>query len=114
MLKGIDIQETIEYSSQLDGGDSKTIFLIGNLPQRDKLRLFSNVTSKDGTFDKSVIEDKAGDIFKSGVKGIRNLRGKDYTVITDEVYELIHLPVLIEVIGKIIEYNFSFEGIEKN
>lgn len=114
MLKGIDIQETKEYISQLDTGEQKTVFLIGNLTNRDKLRLFSNATNLEGVFDMRLVQDKSYDLVKAGLKGIRNLKGQDYDVITDAVIEQIPFQVFVEVVGKILEYNFSVEGIEKN
>ena len=31
MLRGIDLNEVVEYASESDTGDKKTIFVIGNI-----------------------------------------------------------------------------------
>lgn len=115
MLKGIDLGETFEYSSQSDMGDQKTIFLIGNITNRDKLRIFGQMASSDGSVKFDKIDDRAIDVLKASIKGVRGFNGKDYEGFPDAVIDTIPFPVLIELVGKVFESNFSMErDAEKN
>jgi len=108
MLKGISLNEVLEYSSVKDEGEPKTIFLIGNITHKDKIRLF------DGMDTSKVAMSKAFDVLKIGLRGIKNLNGKDYESITEEVLELIPFEVIGELLGKIVEFNRLGEAERKN
>ncbi len=115
MLKGIDINEKIEFVSESDKGDNPTVFLLGNISNRDKLKLFSGaIDAKTGQIDLAKIQDKTLDILQAGLKGIKNLGGKDISEITADVVDLIPFNVAIEIVGKILEFNFASEGETKN
>lgn len=113
MLKGIDINEVVEYVSATDKTDNPTKFLIGNISNRKKLALFTNAMDKEGNLDIAKLQDKAVDIILAGLKGIKNLNGKDYSP-TEEVLDMVSLQVLTELVSKILEYNFMSEGEAKN
>jgi len=115
MLKGIDSSEQFPFSSATDSEDNKTIFMIGNITNREKLRLFGQMASSDGVIKFDRIDEKAIEILRASIKGVKNLNGKDYVGIPDDVLDSIPFNVLIELVGKVFEYNFSMEaGAEKN
>lgn len=115
MLKGIDINETVEFSSASDVGENKTIFLIGNITNREKLRLFGQMASADGQIKFDRIDEKALDILKVSIKGVKNFNGKDYQGLPDEVLDAIPFGVMLELVTKVFEANFSMEAsAEKN
>jgi len=114
MLKGIDINETLEFVSTQDSSDNPTRFLIKNIPIRSKMSIFSGALDKKGDFDISKMQEKAVDIFKAGVAGILNLNGVDYKEVNDEVVNRVSFAILIEVVGKVLEFNFASEGEAKN
>jgi hypothetical protein len=114
MLKGIDIKEIIEFVSPSDTGDNPTKFYIGNISAREKIGVFSDAIDKEGNIDLSKMQSKSVDIFKAGIKEIKNLNGVDYKEITEDVANCVPFAVLIEVVGKIIEYNFTTGQETKN
>lgn len=114
MLKGIDLNEKIRVVSTEDKGDNPTLFFIGNVKHSDKMRLFSGAIDKAGEVDISKLQDRALDILKIGLKEIKNLDGRDYTTITDDVIDSISFNVVMELVGKILEYNFLGKGEVKN
>jgi hypothetical protein len=106
MLKGIDNSESIEFISTTDTAENPTVFLLGNIKNRDKLKLFADAIDASGVIDMAKMSDRVIDIAKAGLKGIRNLSGKDYIVIDDAVMEMITLNVTTELATKIIKINF--------
>ena len=114
MLKGIDINEAKEYVSSQDKSESPTKFMIKNISARNKMNIFAGAIDKQGQFDLSKMQDKAIDIFKAGIAEIKNLNGIDYKDISDEVIDKVPFTVLVEVVGKILEFNFASEGEIKN
>jgi hypothetical protein len=114
MLKGIDTNEVSEYIAKNDTADNPTKFMICNITNRKKLGLFTGAMDKDGGIDLSKLQDRAFDILLAGLKSIKNLNGKDYEPVTEEVLNMLPLPVLTEVISRILEYNFMSEGEAKN
>ncbi len=113
-MLGIDAKETVEFSSTKDTGDIKTIFTLGSLTNRDKLKIFGGSMNEKGKFDVTKFQDKILDILKVGVKRIKNLGGKDYDGITEEVLEFIPFNVLMELFHKVMEQNFLGEQEAKN
>jgi hypothetical protein len=114
MLRGIDTQETVEFVSSSDTGENKTKFYIGNISNRDKLKIFTGAMNPDGSMNQEKLQDKTFDILKAGVKKITNLGGKDYTEITDDVLNSLLFPVMVELTGKILEFNFLGGAEAKN
>jgi hypothetical protein len=115
MLKGIDNKEVIEFASSFDQGDSKTVFLIGNMTNREKLRIFGQMASADGAIKFDRIDEKALEVLKVSIKGVKNLNGKDYDGFPEDVCDALPFNVLIELVGKVFESNFSMEAsAEKN
>jgi hypothetical protein len=115
VLKGVDLNERIEYISDDDKGkDNPTIFILGNITHKDKLRLFTGAIDKAGAVDVSKLQDRCLDILKAGLKEIKNLNGKDYPTIDDVVVELISFKVVMELVGRILEYNFASDAEIKN
>jgi len=114
MLKGISINETVHYVSSQDTGEPKTIFVIGNISHEDKIKLFSDAASADGTIDVSKATGKVFDIVLAGLRKVQNLDGKDYNTIDKSVLEVIPFSVLTEILGKIVEFNQVGEVERKN
>lgn len=114
MLKGIDMNELVEYVSEKDTTDNKTIFYIGNINHRQKLKIFQGCSNPDGTVDSSKVQDKAIDIFLIGVKKIKNFNGQNIEPVTEEMINKIPFAIVIEIVGKIVEFNFGSEQELKN
>ena len=114
MLKGVDIKETVEYVSPSDAGDNPTKFILGNISNRDKLTLFADAINEKGEVDMKKVMSKAVDVVQAGLKGIKNLGGKDYDVITEEIVDMLSFIIMSELVGKILELNFVSEGQAKN
>lgn len=114
MLKGIDVNEVVEFVSSQDKSDNPTVFLIRNITMRSKMSLFKGAIDKQGQVDITVLQERAIDIFKAGIKGIKNLGGKDYDAIDDALIDSIPMVTMIEVVGKILECNFASESETKN
>ena len=114
MLKGIDIKEVVEFVSTQDVSGNPTKFLICNLSNRKKLSLFAGSMDKDGNMDMSKVQDKTFDILLAGLKAVKNLNGKDYEPVTEDVLDRLSLPVLTEVLNKILQFNFMSESEAKN
>jgi hypothetical protein len=114
MLRGIDINEVVEYVSKDDKGDNPTRFYIGNISNRAKLELFKTAMDSQGNINIAKLADKMVDIFKAGVKRISNLNGVDYSSVTDEVAEMIPFPVVLEVVDRVMNMNFLGAQEEKN
>lgn len=105
MLRGIDTSEVVEFVSKSDEGESKTVFLIGNISHRDKLKLFENSFNQDGSVNVGEVTLRALDIIKAGLRGIKNLNGKDYPVVDDAVLDRLDFAVIGELAEKVVEFN---------
>jgi hypothetical protein len=114
MLQGIDNKETIEFVSTTDTAENPTVFLLGNISNKDKLNLFADAIDRTGAIDMSKMSGRIFDIAKAGLKGIKNLSGKDYATIDDAVLETIPFNVVLELVNKIVEINFLGVKQEKN
>lgn len=113
-MLGIDSKETVEFTSTKDTGDVKTVFVLGSFTNREKLRVFGGSMNDKGQFDASKFQDKIFDVLKIGVKKIRNLAGKDYDGMAEDLLEVIPFVVLMELFQKIMEINFPSEQEVKN
>lgn len=121
MIVGVDLNETCEYTSQFDKGELKTIFVIKTLTNKDKIALLQSAVNKEtGELDANLLMGQAKEIFKNGVKEIRNLiinkktEASDYREITDDIVDALPLMIVNEVAGKVAEFNFLSHGEEKN
>ena len=122
MLIGIDINETKEYVSASDKGDNPTVFLIGNLTNAFKMSTIGSIILPDGKVDMKAVQTKAGEIVRSGIKGVRGFydstqkKAVDLKAdeITPEFLEKLPASVLYELAGKVLEFNFASEGEIKN
>ncbi len=108
MLTGIDTKEVVEFIPQSETGSEKpTTFLIGVLTNRDKLKIMGDAVGRDGQLDVTKLADKAIDVVRAGIKGIKNFAGKDLIQpVTDDAIDAIPFEVLMEVFSKAMELNF--------
>lgn len=116
MITGIDKNERYPFISAADDGEVKTTFYIGNLTQRDKLALFGQVITKEGNMDAQVIQEKAVDIFLKGVKRIENFPVEGATIdpVDEGTVDKLPFGILVEVVAKVMELNFTTENTRKN
>jgi hypothetical protein len=116
MLKGIAINETVDFVSAQDKDEPKTVFVLGNISHEQKMKLFlGSITLTEGNVDLGNFSgDKIFDILLAGVRSIKNLDGVDIPVVTKEALEKIPFLVLVEVLGKVVEINQVGEVERKN
>ena len=113
MLIGIDKNETFRYVSTQDKGENSTVFVIGVLTNRNKVALINAILNTDGTVNKAVLQDKAVEIFRMGVKRIENFydpilkKAVSLESITDETLDALPIEIVFEVSGKVAEFNFA-------
>ncbi len=120
-LIGLDKEETFEYISRFDKDkNNPTIFLLGVLSGKDKLKFIEDAFTADGNLDIKKLQSKSYDIVKTGLKGIKNLYNKktgkyEHIIeITEEILDKLPTIVVTELAGKIIEINYLTEEEEKN
>ena len=116
-MLGIDAKETLEFVSTKDTGTDKTVFSLGSFTNREKLKIFGGSMNEKGQFDVSKFQDKIFDVLKVGVKGIKNLDGRNYDFpggMNEEMLEKIPFDVLMEIFQKIMELNFPSDAEVKN
>jgi hypothetical protein len=120
MIAGIDRSEVLEFTTSDDKGDPKTVFLVGNITNRQKMAVLADVLDQNGQFDAKKMQEKTIDIVKIGLKGIRNIYSPDAQKVVDieaiDDAELDNIPfgALLEVAAKIVEKNFAGAGQLKN
>jgi len=122
MLLGIDKNETVDFTSVQDKGEKKTIFKIGVLDSRFKVKVMSRMLDEKGVFDINKMQEESYEIFKLGVRGIENFKLKkdkkteeiNVIKISDDIMQAIPLIILTEVASKVIEFNFMSEQDVKN
>lgn len=120
MLQGIDREETFGYSAKRDAGEVKTIFHIGNLTNREKIKLVGEVLTPEGVVDAKKIQDRAIDIFLSTVRRVENWvdpktkAAGTIDKVDEKFIDSIPFLVVCEVAGKAIELNFVSESERKN
>lgn len=122
MLLGIDKNETVDFTSVQDKGEKKTIFKIGVLDSRFKVKVMSRMLDEKGVFDINKMQEESYEIFKQGVRGIENFKLKkdkkteeiNVIKISDDIMQAIPLIILTEVASKVIEFNFMSEQDVKN
>lgn len=119
-LTGIDKDEVREFVSKYDTGEPKTIFELGVITQKDRLKLFREFQGEDKNFDVVKMQEKSYELLKIGLKKIRNLydkksgKHKDYTEITDDVLDMLPIGVIGELATEITQGNTIQEQEAKN
>lgn len=113
MLKGIDTGEMVRFVPKQDDLGNPTTFLLGNISNRDKLRLFG-VNWQTGQFDSEKMNESLVELALCGIKRIENLGGRDYGKIDEKVIDMLPLTALVEIVGKLLEFNFVGETEQKN
>lgn len=113
-MLGIDAKETETFQSKYDKGDPRTVFTLGIFTTREKLKIFGGSMDAQGQFDISKFQDKILDILAVGVKGIKNLGGKDYDGVTPEILDALQFEVVMELFERIMAINFVTEDAKKN
>ncbi len=117
---GIDVKETSDFVSSLETDKERpTVFRVGMLTNRDKVRLFTGVMTQDARIDIKALQERAIDLFIAGCKGISGLRDKTgkeikVDVVDEEAVNLLPYSVLMEVVTEIVTRNFLSEGEKKN
>lgn len=110
----------MEFTTSGDTGDSKTVFIVGNITNRQKMAVLADVLDANGAFDSKKMQEKTIDIIKVGLRGIKNIyspkAGKivDLDKIDEAVLDDIPFGALLEVAAKIIEINFAGASQLKN
>lgn len=119
-LIGIDKDEVKEFTSKFDTGEPKTVFEIGIITQKDRLKLFREFQGVDKDFDVVKMQEKSYEVLKIGLKKVKNLfdkksgKHKDYTEITDEVLDKLPIGVIGELVSEIMQSNSIKEQEAKN
>lgn len=109
MLKALCSDETIDFVSAYDSDkENPTVFKLGVLTARDRVSLML------GMEDDAKKGGAIYDVMKKGVKEIKNLGGKDITIIDDSALNLVPTKVLEEVFNRLVAVNFISEAEEKN
>jgi hypothetical protein len=108
VLTGIDTKEQVEFIPQSEqGSENPTIFMIGVLTNREKLKIMGDAVTPDGQLDTKKLADKSIDVVRGGLKGIKNFSGQDLIApVTDAVIDSIPFDVLMEIFSKVMELNF--------
>jgi hypothetical protein len=125
MISGIDLNETIDFVSQFDKGEDKTIFRIGAVSSKVQARI-GRLVGIDGN---GSIEAMA-EAFRFGVKGIVNfstknvpvlfettalsLDGSAHQVVSNKIMDILPIKVILEVGAKVLSISNMSEQEEKN
>lgn len=118
-LVGINVKETTKYIPKCEvGTENPTAFVIGILKNKDKLKLGGSLFNAE---DKGLKQaEMAWEMIKLCVKRIENVIDPDskqlvnYDKITDEVLCQFSDEIILEVAGKIAEYNKMGEAEQGN
>jgi hypothetical protein len=119
-IMAIDKNETFDFVSSFDKGESKTVFKLGVLPNRIKINVFSKYMSDKGFDIKNVDPADLIKILLAGIKGIDGIMisgkslilGKDD--ITESIIETLPLEIFMELVGALFSHNFVGEQDKKN
>ena len=122
MITGIDLNETIDFVSQFDKSEIKTIFKISAIPSRVQSRA-AKLLGQNG----EGALDSMAEAFRYGVKNILNLvyktgapvvfeteRGEFGVVVAEKIIAILPVPVISEVGAKILEISKMSEQETKN
>ena len=109
MITGIDVNQTVDFISQYDKSEPKTVWKIGLLRRKDYVRISKIEADK--------ILDAAIDAVKNGLKSVENYSStfelKD-GVVPDEFIETIPLVLLTELGTTILNNSTLSVGEIKN
>lgn len=120
MARAIDVNQTWDYSLKADKGKERpTVFVIGVLKKKDKMRFTQFSLSLDRkNMDVAACFKEFTEVFKVGVRKIRDLEYsdgfRDIEVIDDDVIESIDDNDIVEVSQEIMLRNFFTEEQRKN
>jgi len=111
-VKLITKEDRVKITLETDKGEDKTIFVLAPLLFKDKLKLMKLLEkTKDNVVD---IDDTAIDLLVNSVVEIQGLDGEQtIEEVTKGVIESLPLPVIIELLGKVVEFNFLLEDGKK-
>jgi hypothetical protein len=126
MITGIDLSETMDYTSSIDTGETKTVFKISPVSSRVQARIGKLAGSEgNGALDAMM------EAFRFGVKGIVNLQDKHkipiqfkteetyvnnekFIIVAKEIFDILPLSVVSEVGAKVIGFSNLSETETKN
>lgn len=125
MISGIDLNETLDFVSQFDKGENKTVFKIGAISSKVQARV-GRIIGADG----SGSLDAMAEAFRFGVKGIVNLSVKNipvlfettplvldgitYLAVSSKIMDIIPIKIVLEVGTKIVSLSNLSEEEGKN
>lgn len=125
MISGIDLSETVDFTSQFDTGKDKTVFKIGAISSKIQARV-GRLVGTDG----SGSLDAMSEAFRFGVRGIINLSVKNipvqfetvqinidgvlYPVVATRILDVLPMKVIAEVGSRIISLSNLSEEETKN
>lgn len=124
MITGIDLNETINFISQFDKGESKTTWKLGVL----STPILSYCTAK-GVSEFPL--DTMVEVVRFGLKGVENFKskngssiqfsttsrpisGRNYEIVSDAIINVIPMKVISELGSKILELSTLTDDEAKN
>jgi len=126
MISGIDLSETMDFVSQFDKNEVKTVFKISPVSSRIQARIGRLIGANgEGAIDAMI------EAFRFGVKGIINLKDSKgnilqfkqektdinsiaYQVVSEEIIGILPMKILSEVGSKIMTISNLSEEEAKN
>lgn len=120
MITGLNPKQVVEIVYSRDKGDKPTKWGIGVLLLEHKNSLLNGSIGEKGQIKYDVLISRIGDILKNGLKSIKNYKKDaesepaDYDVVDDALIQTIPYEVQIELMDKIVEFNFISKEEAKN
>lgn len=120
MITGLNPKQVVDVVYSKDVGDKPTKWGIGVLLLDHKNALLSGAIGEKGQIKYDVLLSRVGDILKNGLKTVKNYKkdaespASDYDVVDDALIQTIPYEVQIELMDKIIEFNFISKEEAKN
>jgi hypothetical protein len=126
MITALDLDETIDFVSQFDTAETKTVFKISAISSKIQARATRLIGEKGEGASEMMME-----VFRFGVKGILNfvdargvplafdtttipLGAETVPVVADSVMNRIHIKIILEVGARILELSNLQEQEQKN
>ena len=105
MLFGISKEERHEFVSQFDKTEPKTVFVIGNLPARMKVK-FAQDAAQQSLENPGKFQFR-GDMTEIVLMGLKEIKGegKPITEITEDLLSRLPMEILIELANEIFKAN---------